>query len=57
MVKNSPANVRDAGEIVNTHTHTHKREMPGMKLQFLCWKIPLRRKWQPTPAFLPVSHR
>ena len=39
------------------HTHTHKREMQGMKLQFLCWKIPLRRKWQPTPAFLPVSHR
>ena len=26
MVKNSPANVRDAGEIVNTHTHTQKRD-------------------------------
>ena len=36
-VKNSPANARDAGDVV--------RSLNG--------KIPYRWKWQPTPIFLP----
>ena len=23
------------------------------QVRFLCWEIPWRRKWQPTPVFLP----
>ena len=48
MVKNPPANVGDidAGSIPGLR---HKRR------RFDLWvgKIPWRRTWQPTPAFLP----
>ena len=37
MVKNLPANVGDAGDMFDTWVK----------------KIPWRRKWEPTPMFLP----
>ena len=47
MVKNPPA---------CTHTHTHcKSTCQCRRYRFNTWlrKIPRRRKWQPTPVFLP----
>ena len=41
MVKNQPANAGDSGDMGS---------IPG-------WDYPWRKKWQPTPIFLPgVSH-
>ena len=46
VVKNLPANAGDARDL---------GLIPGFDLQVR--KIPWRRKWQPTPAFLPGESR
>ena len=42
VVKNPPGNIKDTG-----------RRYKGHRFHLWVGKIPWRRKWQPTPVFLP----
>ena len=51
MVKNSPALARDWVGTVGGEDALEE-EMAALS-RILAWEIPWRRKWQPSPGFLP----
>ena len=53
VVKTSPSNVG----FIRHQEAKISHAMWEMPVQFLNWKDPQRRKWQPTPVFLPGEFR